>query len=128
MRIAASLAEPNLAVFNPSTWSAIRRTKDSYGRYLVAPDPSSDEVNSIWGVPVLVTTQIATGVGLLVDTTKFGRLLVREPLGIRMGTANDDFTRNLVRFVCEERMVLAVERPTAVMSITGLPTGPNLGS
>jgi hypothetical protein len=67
-----------------------------------------------------VTTQIAEGVGLLIDTNKFGRLLVREPLGIRMGTANDDFTRNLVRFVCEERMVLAVERPTAVCSITGL--------
>jgi HK97 family phage major capsid protein len=32
MRIASSLAEPSLAVFNPSTWSAIRRTKDSYGR------------------------------------------------------------------------------------------------
>jgi hypothetical protein len=55
------------------------------------------------------------------------RLFVREPLGIRVGTANDDFTRNLLRFVCEERMVLAVERPTAVCSITGLPTGPNLG-
>lgn len=84
--------------------------------------------NTLWGVPVLVTTQIAEGVGLLIDTNKFGRLLVREPLGIRIGTANDDFTRNLVRFVCEERMVLAVERPTAVCSITGLPTGPNPGS
>jgi hypothetical protein len=75
-----------------------------------------------------VTTQIATGVGLLVDTSKFSRLLVREALGIRVGTANDDFTRNLLRFVREERKVLAVERPTAVMSMTGLATGPKLGS
>jgi HK97 family phage major capsid protein len=122
MRVGAALAEPNLAVLHPTTWSAVRRSKDSQNRYLVAPGPTADEANSVWGVHVLVTTQIAAGTGLLIDTTNFGKILVREGLTMQTGTNNDDFTKNLVRFVCEERIAPAVERPAALLSITNLPT------
>jgi hypothetical protein len=71
---------------------------------------------------VLVTTQLAAGAGVLLDTRKFGRVLVREPLNLRVGYANDDFTKNIVRTVGEERLALSVERPAAVLSVTGLPT------
>ena len=47
---------------------------------------------------------------------------MREALTLRTGTNDDDFTRNLVRWVAEERLALAVERPAAVCKITGLPT------
>lgn len=79
-------------------------------------------MNTIWGVSVLVTTQLTAGVGVLMDTTKFGRVHVREPLGVPVGFANDDFTRNIVRYVAEERIALAVERPSAVCKLTSLPT------
>ena len=49
-------------------------------------------------------------------------MAVRESLSARMGFANDDFVRNIVRYVCEERCVLTVERPSAVLHITTLPT------
>ncbi|WP_322860108.1 phage major capsid protein [Mycobacterium europaeum] len=122
MRTGAALAEPNLFVLHPNTWSAMRRTKDGYGRYLVAADPTKDEANQLWGVEVLVTTEQTAGTGLLIDTLKFGKVLVREGLSLMTGTNNDDFTRNLVRFVGEERLALAVERPAALLAITGLPT------
>lgn len=122
MRTGAALAEPNLFVLHPNTWSAMRRTKDNYGRYLVAADPTKDEANQLWGVEVLVTTQQIAGTGVLIDTNKFGKVLVREGLSLMTGTNNDDFTRNIVRFVGEERLALAVERPAALLSITGLPT------
>jgi Phage capsid family len=98
-------------VLNPLTWSAMRRTKDSQNRYLVTPDPTAEAVNQLWGVEVLVTTVQAAGTGLLIDTSKFGRVLVREGLSLRTGSNNDDFTHNLVRFVGEERLALAVESP-----------------
>ena len=41
---------------------------------------------------------------------------------VHTGQTNDDFTRNIARFVMEERLVLAVERPSAVMVISNLPT------
>jgi hypothetical protein len=61
-------------------------------------------------------------VGALLDTRKLGFVVVRETLTLRTGTNTDDFTRNLQRWIAEERLALAVERPSAVCKITGLPT------
>lgn len=122
LRTGSALAVADLLVLHPNTWSAIRRAKDANDRYLATADPTRDEAMTAWGVPVFVTTDIAAGVGGLVDTRKFGKVLVREPLTLQTGWTADDFTRNLVRFIAEERLVLAVERPAAVLKITGLPT------
>jgi HK97 family phage major capsid protein len=121
LRSGSALAEPDLLVLNPADWSAIRRVKDAYGRFMVSADPSDDEVNQAWGIPVLVTTQNPAKQGLFLDTTKMGRVAIREPIGMRVGFANDDFTRNLIRWVAEERLVLTVERPAAVLKLVNLP-------
>jgi HK97 family phage major capsid protein len=122
LRTGPALATANLAILHPSTWSAVRRSKDSMGRYLTSADPTGPEANSVWGLPVLVTTQQPPGEGVLLDTTKFGRVHIRQPLVLLVGYANDDLTKNIVRLVAEERLALAVERPAAVLQITGLPT------
>jgi HK97 family phage major capsid protein len=128
LRSGPSLAEPNLFVTSPSTWSAIRRIKDDLHRFILSPDPSQDEVNSIWGVPVLVTTKAVPGDGFLIDTSKFGRAIIREGLSVRQGTDSDDFTKNLLRWVWEERLNLAVERPSAVLLLSALPVTAGNGS
>ncbi|WP_111511775.1 phage major capsid protein [Mycobacterium kyogaense] len=122
LRVGAAKATADLFILHPSTWSAIRRTKDGQSRYLTAPDPTAGEASSVWGVPVLVTTQLASGKGVLLDTTKFGRALVREPLNLRFGYNVDDFTKNIYRVIAEERLTLQVERPPAVLALDGLPT------
>jgi hypothetical protein len=70
---------------------------------------------------VLTTTACITGDAFLVDTSRFGFAVIRESLTLRQGTSADDFVRNLVRWVAEERLTLAVERPQAVLMLTGLP-------
>jgi HK97 family phage major capsid protein len=122
LRTGSALATPDLLVLNPLDWSAARRVKDNYGRYLVAPDPSDDQVNQAWGIDVLVTTQNPVGQGLFIDTSKFGRVAIRSPIGMFLGYSQDDFVRNLLRWVAEERLVLTVERPAAVLVIKSLPT------
>lgn len=79
-------------------------------------------MNQAWGVPVLETTACPDGEGWLLDTTKFGRLAVRETLTLRVGYSGTDFVQNVLRWVAEERCVLTVERPSAVLHITTLPT------
>ena len=37
------------------------------------------------------------------------------------GFANDDFTRNLIRWVGEKRRVLTVERPAALLKLVNIP-------
>jgi HK97 family phage major capsid protein len=122
LRTGAALAEANLRVLHPNTWSALWRTKDLQGRYIVAKNPTLGAAKTLWGVEVLPTTKIAAGVGALLDTTKLGFVVVRETLTLRTGTNIDDFTKNLQRWVAEERIALAVERPSAVCKVTGLPT------
>lgn len=121
LRTGPALADANLLVLHPNTWAAIRRIKDTMGRFIVNPDPTAGEGNRIWGVPVLVTTAQVAGKGLLLDTDKFGTVLVREGITVMTGTNNDDFTKNIQRFVVEERLTLAVERPSAVLAISNLP-------
>jgi HK97 family phage major capsid protein len=121
LRSGPALAEPSLAVFHPDDWSTIRRIKDQYGRFLVAPDPSDDQVNECWGCPVLTTTQNPIGQGLLIDGSKFGRVAIRQPLAMFTGYNQDDLIRNQLTWVGETRLVLCVERPAAVLKITNLP-------
>ena len=122
MRSGSALAEPDLAVFHPEDWSHLRRLKNTLGNFLLAPDPSTDEVYTLWGIPVVVTTQNPLGKALLIDSRKFGQVAIRSPLSLRIGWANDDLIRNLWRYVAEERLVLTVTRPAAVLKITNLPT------
>jgi HK97 family phage major capsid protein len=124
LRSGSALADPDLFIIHPDTWSALRRIKDTFGRYLLSADPSLGEADSLWGVPVLQTTQITPGTGILLDSSKFGRAIIRGPIMIYIGWSNDDFTRNIRRFVSEERVAMAVTRPAAVNIITGLPTTP----
>lgn len=121
LRTGNALAEPNLFITHPSTWGAIRRIKTTTGAFVVG-DPLREAPNTLWGIPVLVTTACTNGQGLLLDTRKFGTALLREGIVMHQGFANDDFVKNIARYVFEERLTLAVERPQAVLSITNLPT------
>ena len=122
LRSGPALAEPDLCLMNPTTWSAVRRVTNSLGDYYVAADPSSDEVDQAWGIPVLTSTKFTAGTAVLVDTTQYGRVVVRESLVTRIGFAGTDFTDNIVRFVSEERLTQTIERPQAICVISSLPT------
>jgi hypothetical protein len=50
-----------------------------------------------------------------------GRVAVREPLIARIGFPGSDFTNNVVRYFAERRSNLAVERPSAILALSGLP-------
>jgi hypothetical protein len=101
--ICSSLARP------PGRESA--RPRPPFGQYLVTANPTTDTASSAWGVPVLVTTQLPAGDGVLLDGRKFGYAVIREPLVVRIGCALDDLTRNIIRLIAEERMTLAITRP-----------------
>jgi len=122
LRTGPALAEPDLLLLHPNTWQALRAEQDLYGRFYVAADPSTDQVEQAWGVPVLQSVAFTAGVGVLFDTSLYGRAVIREPLVTRIGYSGTDFTQNIIRFVSEERLTQTIERPQAICKITGLPT------
>ncbi len=107
----------------PGTWNAIRRQKTTFDSYILSPDPSTGQVESIFGVPVVVSTFIPAGIALVFDTSQ--AVLAWTRLGLTMGVnqfGDNEWTNNLVSFRVEERVAIGVRRPTAVCTVTGLPT------
>lgn len=119
MRSGASFCEPELYVMNPTDWSKVRREKDLQGRYLVNPDPTQAGATQLWGLPVVVTTAQPAGKVLVLAPSIGLELFVRESLGVRGGFVDDDFQRNLTSLICEERLALAVTRPSTIVQVTG---------
>jgi HK97 family phage major capsid protein len=121
LRVGAALATPDILVIHPATLGGLRRLKDAVARYYLQPDLAAGEIGSLWGVRVLETTACPAGTGILLDTEKLGFAVIREGVTITTGTTNDDFSRNIQRYVIEERIGLAIERASAICSVTGLP-------
>ncbi|MFF2344235.1 phage major capsid protein [Pseudarthrobacter sp. NPDC058119] len=121
LRNGPSYCEPNVIVLHPNDWSLIRRTKATgTGNYLLG-NPAESAVNDIWGIPVVTTTQIPQGTGLLMNTDMIGVAYVREGLTLSMSNSNNaDFTSGKVAVRADERLALAVVRPSAGLVITGI--------
>lgn len=100
-------------VLNPIDWTEIELTKDTTGQYLLA-NPQGLTQPSMWGLPVVQTQAIATG-KFLTGAFKMGaQVFDRWQSRIEVATENeDDFVKNMVTILCEERLALAVYRPEA---------------
>lgn len=112
-------ATPNLAIMSPTTWSATRRIKSTTNTY-IAGDPLSSAVMSVWGIPVVLTTAAHDGDCFLVDSSKFGSVLLREGLSMHMGYSGTGLIDNILTVVTEERIALATVIPSAINYVTNL--------
>jgi HK97 family phage major capsid protein len=100
-------------VMNPIDWAWIETLKDTEGRYIIG-NPQGSISPTLWGLPVVTTQAMAvdkflTGAFRL-GAQVFDRWLAR----VEVATENeDDFVKNLVTVLSEERLALAVYRPEA---------------
>ncbi|WP_236761814.1 phage major capsid protein [Agrobacterium tumefaciens] len=114
MMLQAALAEypATGAVMHPSDWAWIETLKDTTGRYIIG-NPQGTINPTLWGLPV-VATQAMTVDKVLVGAFKLGaQVFDRWDARVETGFVNDDFTKNLVTILAEERLALAVYRPEA---------------
>jgi HK97 family phage major capsid protein len=100
-------------VIHPTDWMGIETTKDSAGNYIIG-DPAATIQPRIWGLPV-VATQAMTVDKFLVGAFKLGaQIFDRQDARVEISTEDDqNFRKNLVTILAEERLALAVYRPTA---------------
>lgn len=114
MHLQAALAEyPSTGtVMHPSDWAWIETLKDTTGRYIIG-NPQGGIAPTLWGLPV-VATQAMTIDKVLVGAFRLGaQVFDRWDARVETGFVNDDFTKNLVTILAEERLALAVYRPEA---------------
>lgn len=111
----ASLAEypASGVVMHPSDWARIELLKDTTGRYIIG-NPQGNIAPTLWGLPV-VATQAITVDKFLVGAFRLGaQVFDRWQARVEVSTENeDDFVKNLVTILAEERLALAVYRPEA---------------
>jgi HK97 family phage major capsid protein len=105
-------------VLNPEDLEKIERLKknNEVNAYLKNPwDAVTQPV--LYGMPVIETSAITLGTGLVGDFTR-AILFDRESVAISLGTAGDDFIRNIVRVLGELRAGFVVARPAAFCELT----------
>lgn len=114
MMLQAALAEyPSTGiVMHPSDWAWIETLKDTTGRYIIG-NPQGQITPTLWGLPV-VATQAMTVDKVVTGAFRLGaQVFDRWDARVETGYVNDDFTKNLVTILAEERLALAVYRPEA---------------
>ena len=113
-------------VTNPADYQTLRLAKDSNnqyygGGYFYGPygnDPQIAEQPPVWGLRTVVTSAVEQG-SCIVGAFKMGASIVRKD-GVTVNIANtneDDFIKNLITILIEERLNLAVRRPKAFVLI-----------
>lgn len=100
-------------VMHPIDWARVELLKDGESRYLVG-NPQGTTQPTLWGLPVVATQAIAVD-KFLVGAFRLGaQLFDRWQSRVEISTENqDDFIKNLVTILAEERLALAVYRPAA---------------
>jgi HK97 family phage major capsid protein len=95
-------------VLHPSDWFTIETAKDAQARYLVG-DPQNRIQPRIWGLPVVETLAMTAG-NLLVGAFEMGaQIFDRQDARVEISTEDgNNFVKNLVTILCEERLALAV--------------------
>lgn len=99
-------------------WDTIKDTAS--GGYLVRPDGAvtgaGNGVASLWGIPVVESEACPVGFSLVGDFRR-AILFDREDVQISVGTADQDFIRNIVRVLAEMRAGFGVVRPAAFVEV-----------
>jgi HK97 family phage major capsid protein len=113
--------QPDGLVLNPINWQTIQLTKNANGNYLGTGPWQNAQPPQLWGYPAAITPSIAANLGL-VGAFKAAAQFFRKG-GVRVEVSNshaDFFVKNLVAIRAEERGALAVYRPAAFGTCTGL--------
>jgi hypothetical protein len=105
-------------VFHPLDWQDIELAKGDDGHYLVISSIDNAGVTRFFRVPVVVTTAIAPGTGLVGAFAQAAQLWDLEEGNIRVSDQHsDNFTKNLLTILAEERVGVAWYRPEAFVEV-----------
>lgn len=118
-----AFAEPTAMVIHPRDYFDLRTSKDTTGNYLLGPAVGPVDVRP-WGLQVRVTTNALQNTALVGAFTPHAQVFRRSGLSIAISTENEDyFIKNKVAVRAEERLALAVYRPSAFCKVEGFVQG-----
>lgn len=102
------------AVISTRDWYAMMGVKDSQGRY-IGGGPLADVPDRVWRLPVAPSNAMPVGKFIVGALDLAAKVYTRTDATVELGYVNDDFIRNLLTILGEERLALAVRRPEAIV-------------
>lgn len=111
---------PDAIVLNPSDWYDIdvRKVGASDDRYVVG-NPRAFSQPNLWGIPVVVTNGIAAGTCLVGAFAMGCEIKDRMSATVEVSRENsDNFVKNMVTILAEERIALCVYRTESFITAT----------
>lgn len=105
-------------VINTADWEAIELTKATDGQY-VWTNPALGNAPQLWGKRVVATNSITAGTFLVGAFAMGAQIWDRQQASVMVSLENsDNFVKNMVTILAEERLCLTVYRPAAFISGT----------
>lgn len=123
-RTVAELSEyaPDAIVVHPIDWETAELDTDSTGRFRVAANVSEGAAPRLWGLTVVVSTNMAQGRFLVGGFREGATLWEREGVEVYITDSHaSNFTSNILTMLAEMRAALSVWRPKAFVAGTLTP-------
>jgi HK97 family phage major capsid protein len=114
LQVALQKFLPSAHIMSVLDWHDIETAKDGTLRYLIG-DPRGVVGQILWGLPVAASLSMAPNTHLVGDFQSACQLFDRMTYTVSIGYEMDDFTRNMVTMLAEERIALAVYQPKALL-------------
>ena len=105
-------ASANFVVMNPMDHETFMSTTDANHQYFGAGPFAAGNVPTLWGMRVVVNEHIDAGT-VLVGDGRQATIFDRMQAQVSVGTIDDQFVRNQLTILAENRLGLAVFRPQA---------------
>jgi len=119
LRTGPALTAISVYAMHPTTWTALTLLKDTQGRYLLG-SPAEADAAKLWGTEVVQSTRFPVGTVLGMNAVAAGSAHIRQGLTVQTDFGADGFEHNTTSFRAEERIGLAVVKPSAAIMVTGL--------
>lgn len=102
-------------ILNPRDWHAIALLKDADGRYIFG-GPAAFAAKVMWGLPVVATKAQVQGTFTVGGFDLASQVWDRMDATVEVSREDrDNFVKNMLTILCEERLALAHYRPTAII-------------
>jgi HK97 family phage major capsid protein len=101
-------------IMHPADWTRITLLKDANGNYIFG-NPGTAVEQRLFGKPVVTTQAIALDKFMVGNFANAATLYDRWQARVEIGYENDDFTRNMMTVLAEERVALALKDTSALV-------------
>lgn len=117
-QVSESEFEASGIILNPRDWHRIALLKDTTGNYIFG-GPQAFASNVIWGLPVVPTKAQALGTFTAGGFDMASQVWDRMDASVEISREDrDNFVKNMLTILCEERLAVTHYRPSAIIKGT----------